>query len=88
MTIEAIKDKVFEILGDMCTESISDTSATLQGDLSLDSLNMVMLLVMIEDVFEIELEESDMNPFALITVEDIIALVAKYKHESDGEGDG
>ena len=53
MTIEAIKDKVFEILGDMCTESISDTSATLQGDLSLDSLNMVMLLVMIEDVFEI-----------------------------------
>ena len=43
---------------------------------------------MIEDVFEIELEESDMNPFALITVEDIIALVAKYKHESDGESDG
>lgn len=88
MTIEAIKDKVFEILEDMCTESISDTSTTLLGDLSLNSLNMVMLLVMVEDTFEIELDESDMNPFALITVEDIITLVAKYKHESDGESDG
>ena len=88
MNIETIKDKVLEILEDLCTEIISDTSATLQGDLSLDSLNMVMLLVMIEEVFEIELEESDMNPFALITVNDIITLVAKYKNESDGEING
>ena len=88
MTIETIKDKVIEILENMCTESVCDTSATLLGDLSLDSLNMVMLLVMIEDTFEIELDESDMNPFDLVTVEDIITLVAKYRSESDGDKNG
>ena len=45
---------------------------------------MVMLLVMIEDVFEIELDESDMNPFKLRTVNDVINLVSKYKIESEG----
>ena len=88
MTLEAIKDKVIGILEDMCTEKVFDTTATLLGNLSLDSLNMVMLLVMIEDTFEIELDESDMNPFALVTVEDIITLVAKYTFESEGDMNG
>lgn len=88
MTVEVIKDKVIKILEDMCTECVLDTSATLLDELSLDSLNMVMLLVMIEDTFEIELDESDMNPFDLVTVEDIIRLVAKYILESDGDIDG
>lgn len=84
MTVETIKEKVIEILEDICAIELTDETATLQNDLQMDSLRMVMLLIMIEDTFEIELDESDMNPFALITVQDVIDLVAKYKYESEG----
>ena len=70
--------QVVELLESISLKTVEDLSLTLVGDLGLDSLKMVMLLVMIEDSFEIELDESDMNPFALITVEDVIDLVAKY----------
>lgn len=85
MTVEMIKSQVTEILEDICAIEVTDETATLQNDLQMDSLRMVMLLVMIEDTFEIELDESDMNPFALLTVKDAIDLVAKYKLESEGE---
>ena len=83
--METIKTQVIQILEDIGTEKIKDTSVQLLNDLAMDSLRMVMLLVMIEDTFEIELDESDMNPFALLTVKDTIDLVVKYKLESDGE---
>lgn len=58
-------------------DSVSE-SDNLQEDLALDSLDMVTLLLMIEDTFSIELNESDMNPYDLETVSDVIALVEKY----------
>lgn len=76
---EEIQKQVFEIVEELCLTPVRDTDQTLLGDLSLDSLRMVMLLVTLEDTFEIELDESDMNPFALITVHDVIHLVLKYK---------
>ena len=85
MTVEMIKSQVTEILEDICAIEVTDETATLQNDLQMDSLCMVMLLVMIEDTFEIELDESDMNPFALLTVKDTIDLVAKYKIKREGE---
>ena len=84
MTVEMIKSQVTEILEDICAIELTDETATLKNDLQMDSLRMVMLLIMIEDTFEIELDESDMNPFALITVQDVIDLVVKYKYESEG----
>lgn len=88
MIIETIKLQVIEILEDISSEKITDTSIQLLGNLSLDSLSMVMLLVMIEETFEIELDESDMNPFALITVQDVIELIAKYKLKSEEKEHG
>ena len=88
MIIETIKLQVIEILEDISSEKITDTSIQLLGNLSLDSLSMVMLLVMIEETFEIELDESDMNPFALITVQDVIDLIAKYKLKSEEKEHG
>lgn len=87
MLTEKIKDQIIEILEDICTKKISDTSTELIADLSMDSLCMVMLLVMIEDTFEIELDESDMNPFALLNVQDVIDLVTKYKKKTEVEKD-
>ena len=83
MNIEVIKTKIIEIIEGLCSEKITDTTLQLSGDLAMDSLSMVMLLVMIEEVFEIELDESDMNPFSLLTVSDAINLVVKYKIESE-----
>ena len=88
MIFENIKSQVIEILEDISTEKISDTSMSLLKDLSLDSLSLVMLLVMIEDVFGIELDESDMNPFDLISVQDVIELVDKYTMENGEKNDG
>ena len=88
MNIEMIQAHIIEILGDLCTEKITDTSAQLLSDLAMDSLKMVMLLVMIEEVFEIELDESDMNPFALLTVQHVIDLVSKYKLKKEDETNG
>ncbi len=88
MNTEIIKDKVIEILEDICTDRVKDVSVRLLSDLAMDSLRMVMLLVMIEEVFAIELDESDMNPFALVSVQDVIDLVAKYKVERDGDENG
>lgn len=70
--------QVIEMLEDISLKYVDDNTLTLLGDLGLDSLKMVMLLLTIEDTFEIELDESDMNPFALITVQNVIDLVAKY----------
>ena len=75
---EGIQDKVFDLIEELCLVSVRDTKMKLIEDLAMDSLRMVMLLVSLEDVFEIELDESDMNPFALITVGDVVALAMKY----------
>ena len=83
-----IETKVFEILEELCLTSIQDQTQRLLDDLSLDSLRMVMLLVTIEERFAIELEESDMNPFALITVADVIELVSKYVEKNEDQSDG
>ena len=50
----------------------------MENDLALDSLALVNLLLDIESEFKIELNESDLNPFDLITVGDVVELVRKY----------
>lgn len=89
MDIKTIEKQVIEIIEDISTIKVAnDAPHQLLSELNMDSLCMVMLLVMIEDVFEIELDESDMNPFLLLTVQDAIDLVAKYKIESGCEKNG
>ena len=76
--VDEIEKQVIEIVEELSLMTIQDADVTLTGDLSMDSLRMVMLLVTLEDTFEIELDESDMNPFSLITVQNVIDLVMKY----------
>lgn len=71
--------KVTDILLELTALEEVSLSASLTTDLALDSLKMVMILIQIEDAFDIELQESDMNPFLLKTGEDIVTLVEKYK---------
>ena len=54
----------------------------LQNDLGLDSFQMVVLLITLEDRFHIVLDESDMNPLDLTSGWDIVSL----KKYVGGEG--
>lgn len=81
------KEKVIEIIKELSGLEYVSLDASLQGEIKLDSLSMVNLLIQIEDEFLIELDESDMNPFDLETVESVINLVEKYvgdKNEKEG----
>ncbi len=73
-----IFDRVAEILKGLSGLNEVKPGDHLQNDLALDSLMMVTLLIELEDEFDIEFDEADMNPFDLITVEDVVRLVEKY----------
>lgn len=75
--------EIKKILSDLSGEDRVNNDTTLQGDLALDSLSMVRLLIEIEEVFQIRLDEKDMNPFDLNTVKDIIGLVKKYNGDEN-----
>ena len=75
-------EKIIGILSELSAQETIRAEHTLREDLTLDSLAMVMLLVEIEDVFDIQLAESDMNPFDLLTVQDVINMVERYGGDS------
>lgn len=78
-----IEEKVKKILCELSGEESIENDAGLQEDLALDSLMMVTMLVEIEEVFGIELDEKDMNPFDFSTVQTIIDMVTKYCGDKD-----
>lgn len=78
-----ITNKVAVLLSDLCGVEKICHDHILQDDLGFDSLQMVTLLVVLEDTFDIVLDESDMNPFSLIIVRDVIELVEKYLEEKN-----
>ena len=78
MKKESINKRVINVV-----KHISGTEKVLMkhsliDDIGMDSLKMVTLVVTIEEEFGIELNESDMNPYDLRTVSDIVKLVEKY----------
>lgn len=76
-------EKVKRIVSEMSGLETVKAEDSLQEDIALDSFSMVSLLLEIEDAFNIELEVSDMNPFDLVAVQDVINLVEKYLDEKD-----
>lgn len=72
------KNKVFVIVKLVSSMENIQMNDSLKDDLAFDSLAMVTLLIKIEDEFEIELDEADMNPFDLVTVADVVHLAEKY----------
>lgn len=78
MDFQQIEAKTIEILKELCGVDSIFSSDKLQKDLGLDSLGLVSMLLLIEEGFEITLNESDMNPFDLITVSDVCVLLERY----------
>ena len=79
-----VQERVFNIIHELSGAEDISLDSSLQGEIYLDSLSMVTLLIMVEEGFNIVLDESDMNPFDLITVNDVVNLVQKYT-EADNE---
>ena len=76
-------EKVHTILRQLsCMEAVRDEDG-LQEDLALDSLALVTMLMELEDVFGMKLDEADMNPFDLVTVDDVVRLAEKYEGDKD-----
>lgn len=73
-----IFDKICVILSNLNGIETICLEHELQSDLGLDSLQMVTLLMILEETFQITLDESDMNPFDLINVQQVVNLVEKY----------
>lgn len=74
----SITDRVLIILQELSGLGGILIEDNLQNELGLDSITMVTLLLEIEEEFRITLDESDMNPFELTTVADVVVLVEKY----------
>ena len=72
------EDRVIKILKELNGGGEVSKELSLADDLGMDSLGMVMLLIAIEDNFDVQLDESDMDPYKIVTVEDVIELVYKY----------
>ena len=71
-------EKIIAIIRKLSGKTEIHMSDSLIDDIGLDSLNMVYLLLDVENTFEFELKESDMNPFDLKMVSDVIRLVERY----------
>lgn len=81
-----VREKISEILSELTGIDTINTDDALQEDLGLNSIQMVTLLIMIEENFGIFLDESDMNPYDLIYVYQVVDVVEKYiKGDSDEE---
>lgn len=78
-----VKERVIKIIEELCGREVEDVDQSLSEELMLDSLNMVILLLEIEDEFSCRLEESDMNPLELEKVSDVIDLAERYCLRSD-----
>lgn len=71
-------EKVYDILKGLSGMNEITPESDLQKDLALDSLLMVTLLIELEDAFDIQFDEEDMNPFDLKDVQAVVNLVEKY----------
>ena len=72
------KEKVIAVLAELSGMPTITEEDTLSESLALDSLAHALMILELEDAFGIQFKEVDMNPFDLITVADVIALVERY----------
>ena len=76
MEIEArLKELLYEIDDEIDVEEITEESR-LKEDVGLSSVAMLYMAVSIENEFEIDLSDANMND--LVTVGDVVELIEKY----------
>lgn len=76
--MKEIEFRIIEIIEELSVVPVTDVSVLLIDDLALDSFKMIMLLIMLEEEFEIQFDETDLDPKKIVRVQDVISLVYKY----------
>lgn len=78
----SINDKVIEIISTFSLMNKEDISQSdLLSNIGIDSLTSVELIIQLEDQLGITIDDSDLDPSKLTTVESIIQLVQVYIKE-------
>lgn len=78
-----MNEKIMERIRDMSGSEQVKMEDRLAEDIGLDSMNMVLLLLEVENLLGVELREEDMNPNTLVCVGDVVALTQKYRKEAE-----
>lgn len=78
------EESIYKILSDLSGMKVNESQSKLVDDIGFDSLMLVTMLLEIEEKLDIELDESDMNPYDLITAGDVIAMAERYTGDSNG----
>ncbi len=78
------EESIYKILSDLSGMEVNESQSKLVDDIGFDSLMLVTMLLEIEEKLDIELDESDMNPYDLITAGDVIAMAERYTGDSNG----
>ena len=71
------KEKLLKVLTELSGKKGIKMTDKLES-LGLDSLAMITMIINIEEAFEVELDEKDMNPYNFETVKDVLNMVNKY----------
>lgn len=71
------KEKLLKVLTELSGKKGIKMTDKLES-LGLDSLAMITMIINLEDAFEVELDEKDMNPYNFETVKDVLNMVDKY----------
>ena len=79
--MNSTREMINSILAEKKFSDVITPDMSLSEDLGFDSLSLVELIVDLEDRFDIEIDESDLDPGHIKTVGQIYSLVDKYLEE-------
>lgn len=74
----SIRDNMLDLIKEISGMKTVNIEDNLQTDLGLDSMQLVILLIQMEERLHIEFDETDMNPFDLVTAGDVVLLAERY----------
>ena len=83
--MNGVEEKIIEILEELGATKVENVGQSLKEDLGINSLKTVMMIVAIEERFEIELAEADLNPALFTTVGTVVNLVERYLKAKEDE---
>jgi acyl carrier protein len=81
---KVIKDEVLEIIRDLCVEHGIEEIAEVDYELEkygFNSISFITLMVKLEEKFNIEIDEDDLDYKKYKTVEDICQLIDSYSKD-------
>lgn len=79
--MNSTREMINSILAEKKFSDVITPDMSLSEDLGFDSLSLVELIVDLENRFDIEIDESDLDPGHIKTVGQIYLLVDKYLEE-------